>query len=482
MVFENYDLLEQIGSGSSSQVYLAKSHATGALVAIKRLKALTKATSKIRFQREFRAMRQFEHPGIVRVLDFFEHDERPWLVMEFVDGCDLNEWLKQRRPLKTVLEMFEFLAAALEVVHGKGFVHRDIKPQNIFVRKSTHLPVLFDFGLVKNPEQLSVSRDGTMIGTVLYMSPEQCQSLQVDARSDLYSLGVLMYQTFCGRAVFEATTIPDVVAAHLKLSPVAPSIYYPELPLVLEQLILKLLEKEPSARYQSALKVRQVLELILKWEDLSGMFTPPFLQPISQPQALDPEIIPATPEGRDTELKALQSAIAGKTGVIALTGFADLDKTALINALGFPKKQRVLLHLECQLGDLDYTLISRIFARAYEVIPKSFDVIPETDRQELGRFIPAMAQSLWFSSLHDINDSALHKAVLLWFEKTKNRVLLAIENIQFADASSLRLINAALSHNPMLNIVVSSPSEFALEHQLMKPIMVIELKPLKRAT
>ena len=481
---ENYQLLEQLGAGSSSQVFLAKDRRTGALVAIKQLKALSNPAVKIRFQREFRAMQRLEHPGIVRVLDFFEHESHPWLVMEYIEGCDLNQWLQIPRELTEVLQVFVRLSSALEAVHREGMVHRDIKPQNIFIRAKTDAPVLFDFGLVKHPDQLGISRDGTMIGTALYMSPEQCRSLAVDSRADLYALGVVLYQTLCGRPVFEGKTIPEVVTGHLSRQPVPPKFYRPDLPQELEDLILKLLAKDQTARFQRASQVRALLETILERDDVWRI---PSQQPevleLSQTMQLTVQALFVAPLiGRDTELRALQHAIDTKTGLIAVMGEAGLGKTRLLQALEVPNSNRVLIRVETQRNDVPYSLIARALLEALEVVPESFDRLSQTDLQELSWLLPALGTTMWFSSFQGTeHDLGLFQAVLNWFDYTRNSVLLAFENVQLADSSSLKLIRHVLGNSPEVKMIASYLPEFQPEIALGTPAATIKLGPLSGA-
>jgi hypothetical protein len=480
-VHEHYQLLEQLGAGSSSQVFLAKNRLTGALVAIKQLKALSNPAVKIRFQREFRAMQRLEHPGIVRVLDFFEHESHPWLVMEYVEGCDLSQWLQTPRDLAEVLKVFVALSSALEAVHREGMVHRDIKPQNIFIRAENNAPVLFDFGLVKQADQLGISRDGTMIGTVLYMSPEQCRSLAVDSRADLYALGVVLYQALCGRPVFEGNTIPEVVNGHLSRSPVSPRFYRPDLPQQLEDLMLVLLAKNPSVRMQRAVLVRTALEGIL--EGRAAWQAPTHLPEVSMPLAalqLSAQALFVAPLiGRDAELLRLRRAVDTQTGVIAICGEAGLGKTRLVQALELTKGISQLIRVEGQRNDSPYGLIARALAEALELMPESFSRLSAQDRQELSVLLPSLGATMWFSSFQGLErDQGLFAAVAGWLDYTRHSLLLAFENLQYADSSSLKLLKHVLDLNPRLRIIVSYQPEFQPELGVLPAKTVISLKPL----
>ena len=478
---EHYQMLRQLGAGSSSQVFLAKDRQTGDLVAIKQLRALSNPALKIRFQREFRAMQRLEHPGIVRVIDFFEDESHPWLVMEYVEGCDLNQWLQTPRELAEVLKVFVLLSSALEAVHSEGMVHRDIKPQNIFIRTKTNAPVLFDFGLVKHPEQLGISRDGTMIGTVLYMSPEQCRSLVVDSRADLYALGVVLYQSLCGRPVFEGKTIPEVVTGHLSREPVSPRLYRPDIPQALEAVVLKLLAKNQTERFQRASQVRLALEAILEQQgNWQVQAQPADIFELSQTMQLTAQALFVAPLiGRETELLVLQRAIESKTGLFAVSGEAGLGKTRLLQALEFSNGNLVLIRVESQKNDLPYSLIARALAEALEVMPESFERLSDTDRQELSWLLPSLGATMWFSSFQGTQrDLGLFTAVMHWFEYTRNSALLVFENVQLADSSSLKIIKHLLKHNSEVKILVSYLPSFVPEDQLIQPVIVVTLKPL----
>ena len=285
-----YRILSKLGGGGMGVVYEAEDLELGRRVAVKFLPEETakSADALERFKREARAASALNHPHICTIHDVGVHDGQPFLVMERLSGTTLKHVIGARAlPVDQLLSLGEQIAAALDAAHRAGIVHRDLKPANLFVNQGGDAKVL-DFGLAKftasgasgsavDPETPTGTGEyqteaGTTLGTVAYMSPEQARGQVVDARSDLFSLGVVLYEMATGRLPFEGSNTAEIFAAILRNDPVPPRELVPDqspaLPARLEEIILKALEKDASLRYQSAADLRGDLRRLRR--DTSG--------------------------------------------------------------------------------------------------------------------------------------------------------------------------------------------------------------------
>ena len=255
----HYRMLEKIGAGGMGEVYRAWDEHLDREVAIKLLPAgaLADEEARRRFRQEAQALSKLEHPNIATVHDFDCQEDTDFLVTEFVPGVALDEQLV-RGPLleHEVLELGRQLAEGLAAAHAQGLVHRDLKPGNLRCTSDGRLKIL-DFGLARtlpaaSPLAETVSRSDVLAGTLAYMPPEQLRGEPVDARSDLYSAGVVLYEMATGRPPFQGQLATVLADAILHSQPLPPRSLKPSLSPRLEDLILKCLEKEPAHRYQSA--------------------------------------------------------------------------------------------------------------------------------------------------------------------------------------------------------------------------------------
>ena len=268
----HYRIVEELGAGGMGVVYRADDVRLGRPVALKFLpESLAHDRPALdRFQREARAASALNHPNICTIHDIDEDEGRPFIVMEFLDGETLRAHAaKGRMSVPAIVDLGIQLAAALEAAHAKGVVHRDIKPENVFCT-SRGVGKLLDFGIAKLVTEqaaataaVTVTRGGTgpvALGTVAYMSPEQARGEPLDARTDLFSLGVVLYELSTGVQPFRGSTSGAIVGEILTKAPAAPIRLNPEVPAELERMVNKLLEKDRELRYQSASDLRVDLE------------------------------------------------------------------------------------------------------------------------------------------------------------------------------------------------------------------------------
>lgn len=249
-----YRITAQIGKGGMASVFKAYQPSLERYVAIKVMPAYYAEQDESflkRFQREAKAIASLRHPNILIVLDYGEQDGITYIVMEYVESGTLTDLMGRPLPADRMATLIEQVAAALDYAHQSGVVHRDIKPSNILLPKPDW-PLLTDFGLAKIVGGSQLTQSGTIAGTPAYMSPEQGRGDQIDARSDIYSLGIVLYEMATGAVPFQAETPMAVVVKHIIDPLPLPRTRNPDLPEGIERVILKALAKEPDDRYQQA--------------------------------------------------------------------------------------------------------------------------------------------------------------------------------------------------------------------------------------
>jgi len=254
----SYELSALLGRGAMSEVYSAQDLTTAGTVAVKMLppELATQPESLLRFQREADALRQLNHPSIVRMISSGMSDGQHYLAMEWIDGETLLTRMNQTPPLtvRESLVIIAEIASALDASHAAGIVHRDVKPSNILLRRTDQAvrAVLTDFGIVKLMNDKTLSSRESFVGTPYYVAPEQITtSTTIDHRADIYGLGLVAYQLLVGRHPFKMSRAA-VVFAHLNQPPPDPRSINPDLPISTSEALLKALAKSPNNRFNSA--------------------------------------------------------------------------------------------------------------------------------------------------------------------------------------------------------------------------------------
>ncbi len=310
---DKYEYLRPVGKGGMAQVGLARDP-EGNQVALKILKANRVRTGLPRFQREFRALSRIHHPNVIRVYAYGTYKDHPYIALEYVEGQDLHRTIRGFRHQPTSSrwrrseEILVDLCRALAHVHKRGLVHRDLKPSNILINDQGQAK-LTDFGIVKDLDPGSdPMQSTTLVGTWAYTSPEQITGKPLDHRSDLYSLGIILFAMLTGRRPFAADDMSGYREAHLQQEPPRPRDIWGEVPQHLDEICFKLLQKDPRDRFQSA------QEILYRLEQLDADVS-------SAPgqEGWEPPLV-----GRDSELEVLRSAVDGLTRgegrVVALEG------------------------------------------------------------------------------------------------------------------------------------------------------------------
>lgn len=249
---DRYEIVSKIGAGGMSDVYKAKDHVLGRFVAIKVLKPEFSEDRGFvaKFRTEAQSAAGLEHPNIVNIYDVGSEEGLHYIVMEYVEGITLKTYIEKKGQLsfKEAVSIAIQVARGIEAAHNKQIIHRDIKPQNIMISTEGKVKVM-DFGIARAASSNTVSSD--VMGSVHYSSPEQARNGFVDGRSDIYSLGIVMYEMVTGRVPFDGDTTVAVAIQHLQEEMTPPSVYAKNLPISMEKIILKCTQKNADRRYQT---------------------------------------------------------------------------------------------------------------------------------------------------------------------------------------------------------------------------------------
>jgi len=299
-----YELEALIGQGGMAHVYRARDRVLGRPVAVKILRSEYASDEKLlaRFQREARAAANLLHPNIVSVYDVGQDGDRHYIVMEYMAGPTLKEVIRQRAPLpvEQALKVAEQVCAALEYAHRRGVIHRDIKPQNILFSEDEEVVKVADFGIAKSRLDPEITAERLALGTVKYISPEQARGVEVVPQSDLYSLGVVLYEMLTGQQPFTGDTPVSIALQHVEAEPPPPRQLNPFLPPAVEEIILRCLAKDPRQRFLSAREMRLALERYrLVGAEVTGAIPQSLPIPPGQPPAYPQPAIPSTPVSRE---------------------------------------------------------------------------------------------------------------------------------------------------------------------------------------
>jgi len=301
-----FRVIEKIGSGGMGAVYKAEQPEMRRFVAIKILHSryLSRKDLVTRFKREARAMSHLSHPNTARVFLYGQlEDGACYFVMEYLEGRNLAQTVRREGPMEPnrAINVMIQACGALEEAHRSGIVHRDLKPENIFLTAQGGIedfPKLLDFGLAKiserqmRPGSLILTQEGMVFGTPEFMSPEQARGETLDGRSDIYSLGIILYELLTGKLPFEAGQPMEYIQKHIKEPPIPLAERMPdrEFPRGLEEVLMKTLAKDPAHRFQSASEMANALKMVARGRVMTGAMralpsdpSPEPVQPAPQP-------------------------------------------------------------------------------------------------------------------------------------------------------------------------------------------------------
>ncbi|MEW6207289.1 MAG: serine/threonine-protein kinase [Acidobacteriota bacterium] len=281
-VIGNYRILEKLGEGGMGTVYRGIDMMLEREVAIKALRAELTSNPELaeRFRAEAVTLAKLNHPNIATLHTFFRQGNEFFMVMEFVRGETLDNFLRRAGAMETERAVTLF-CQALEGIghaHSLGIIHRDIKPANMMLTMNGSIKVM-DFGIARVLGTSRMTRQGNIVGTIEYMSPEAIQGYDVDARSDIYSLGMLLFEMLTGRLPFVADSEFKMMMAQIQQAPPPPRTFAPHIPLSIEQAIMRSLAKNPDARFQGVVEFRQALEKGLRGSTAATAIAPPAMPP-----------------------------------------------------------------------------------------------------------------------------------------------------------------------------------------------------------
>jgi serine/threonine-protein kinase len=262
---DRFEILATLGAGGMGVVFKARDRTLDDLVALKMLKREVTGDRQLveRLKTELKLARKITHPNVLRTFDFGEVDGNPFISMEYVRGLTLRSMLEQsgRLPYSAGLRLARQMASGLAAAHAQSILHRDIKPENIILDALGNAKVM-DFGLARPVHRLAPGQTqaGFIVGTPHYLAPEQLEGGEPGTRADVYACGVVLFEVFTGRLPFGGTNAMEIILKHMKEAPASPREFWPEIPVELEKLILRCLEKAPESRFGDAAELGRELE------------------------------------------------------------------------------------------------------------------------------------------------------------------------------------------------------------------------------
>lgn len=458
-----YTVLKKLGEGGKGIVYKARDTVLNRVVAIKMLKsAVTSEEAYSRFMIEAQAVAKLNHPNIVSIYDIGKEDEKQFFVLEFVDGESLRDIIgtypEGKCDIQTILRIGMDVCGALQYAHSQKVLHRDIKPENVIVTREG-VAKLMDFGLAKMIGQPRLTQEGVIVGTVAYVAPEVALGKGADARSDLYSLGAVLYEAAVGRPPFPGDDPIKVIFGHIHDSPTPLDKLNPKVPQALADCVMKLLEKDPEKRYQSAEDLSKALievsEEFLK-EALMPTHKPSIVVPSPRPIATREVQLIDRVEEMNILREAVDRAVHGEGGLVFVSGEAGIGKTRLARELRAYARLRGMqvLYGRCPAlfrmdGVPPYILWSEVIRDYLEnCSPEQLYRVVGFYPAEVAKLVPelkqrlaAIPQSLPISPEHERDRLFEAVSQLITNISKETPLLVVLDDLQWTDQTSLLLLH-----------------------------------------
>jgi len=506
-----YAVLKKLGEGGKGVVFKARDTVLNRVVAIKMLKtAVSGEEAYSRFMREAQAVGKLNHPNIVSIHDIGKEDDKQFFVLEFVDGMSLRELMgtypEGKCDIQTALRIGMDVCGALQYAHSQGVLHRDIKPENVMLTREDTAK-LMDFGLAKMLGQPSLTQEGIIVGTVAYVAPEIALGRGADIRSDLYSFGAVLYEALIGKPPFVGEDSVKVIFSHIHDYPASPSRLNSKVPQALADCVMKLLEKEPEKRYQTA------ADLLTALRDVAEGFLREAYVPSTKPAVVVPTPRPVAEReiqliDRADEMVALREAVdravRGEGGLVFLYGEAGIGKTRLTRELGAYARLRGMqvLYGRCPAlfrmdGMPPYILWSEVIKNYLEVCnPEQLYRVVGYYPSEICKLVPDLAQrlrsippSMPISPEHERD--RLFEAVSQFVTNISREapLLVVLDDLQWTDQSSLLLMHylaRGVYRAPMLILGAYRDTDIDERHPLSSVLTelnrerLLKSVPLKR--
>lgn len=440
-VSDRYRIDSEIGHGGMGMVYKGFDTILKRDIAIKMMvQAGREEECRIRIMGEAYAIAQLSHPNIITIYDVGEHQQAPYIVMEYIEGVNLYQ--NPPKDLQRILLVFKQICAALEHAHEHGIIHRDLKPENVILTPDGTVK-LMDFGLAR-PISSRVTKEGTITGSVFYLPPEQAQKQIIDPRSDLYSLGVMLYELTTGELPFIADDPLSVVSQHIHAPVVPPKAKNGRIPPALEMLILDLLRKDPDERPSSA----NIIIERLSAPDILDLTS----QSAEKTSALD-RIVRGRLVGRKQELQQAQrlwmQAMAGNGQMLLISGEAGVGKTRLMQEIVTQAKVsggHAYIGESQEEGSAPYAPFAQIIRRAFRAKQDTELDLPELVLSQIMTIVPEL--QIRYPDLpptptiEPISEQRrLFECIITFFSTLCERqpLLLVLEDLHWADSGTLSL-------------------------------------------
>lgn len=456
-----YAILKKLGEGGKGIVYKARDTVLNRVVAIKMLKGVALSDEAYsRFIREAQVVAKLNHPNIVAIYDIGKEDEKQFFVIEFIDGMSLRTLMgtypEGKCDIQTVLRTAIDVCSALQYAHSQSVMHRDIKPENIMITQEGTAK-LMDFGLAKMLGQPSLTQEGIIVGTVAYVAPEIALGRSADVRSDLYSLGAVLYEMATGKPPFPGEDSVKIIFSHIHDYPVSPSKLNPKIPQALADCIMKLLEKEPSKRYQTAEDLLK--EIRLTAEDfLKETLVPKPSTVVPTPRPTAAREIQLIDRSEEINLlrEAVDRAVRSEGGVVFLYGEAGIGKTRLAREMGAYARLRGMQVLSGRCPALfkmdgvpPYVLWKEVIKNYLETCaPQQLYRVIGFYPSEVSKLVPELTQKLGaippsLPISPEQERDRLFEAVSQFVTNISREapLLVMLDDLQWADQSSLLLLH-----------------------------------------